>query len=180
MEQMIKKLLREGLESAGCDCCGYFDMKSLNDYGFDMPLYRYVEKWEDIKLVFMSPEEYITAISKGFGNFTRTQTMQAVSRDLIDQYSEAMLAGDKFPVGYYKEGKSGQEGRHRALAADWLGCEKIPVVVIKELDYDTVMAFVAKYKDYTIEDFNRMYSEYPFKGVTQIGYNSFQRKLNLL
>lgn len=178
----IKKLLREGLvnETNDCDCCGYFDMSSINDYGFDKPLYRIVEKWELIELEFMPPKQYIYRIARGFGGLSYEDVVSGAEPEIFNKYAEAMKNGAKFPVGFYKDGQSGQEGRHRALAAMKLGCEQIPVVKIKELTFKDVMEFVAEHKDHSIEDFNRIYSDFPYSGVTQLGYNTFKRKIEIL
>ena len=50
----------------------------------------------------------------------------------VDQYTEDMMSGDKFPppqLVYDEDGKTQQEGLHRIYAAERVGIESIPVVV---------------------------------------------------
>lgn len=95
------------------------------------PEYWAKHKGKKYKEVLMTPDEYMQEISKGFGMSVKTVTDDA-DKKLVDEYSNAMIRGDKFPKlvldisGYF-----GQEGRHRALAAKQAGYEKVPVVVIE-------------------------------------------------
>lgn len=100
------------------------DMKNLPEYWAE-------HKGKKFKEVLMTPDEYMQAVADGFG-FTKQQMIDDTTPKLVEEYSSAMIRGDKFPklvldyAGYFS-----QEGRHRSLAAKRAGFEKVPVVVIE-------------------------------------------------
>lgn len=99
----------------------------------------YFRTWKesDVEIVWMPPYEYIKRVILGF---TKTKEMRGPRDQRINdksyEYSEDMLAGDKFPMPYLdlRNGRFGQEGWHRAEAAEMLGIDKIPVAIIKSTD----------------------------------------------
>jgi hypothetical protein len=97
------------------------------------------EYWAEKKgkvgeIVWMSPEEYIERCERGFKSIGEPGAVRG-GRDpeKIKRYAADMKKGDKFPMLEldYSNG-FGQEGLHRAMAAEVLGVEKVPVWVIKE------------------------------------------------
>jgi GNAT superfamily N-acetyltransferase len=82
---------------------------------------------------WMSPEDYIERCERGFKS-TGSQGLVRQGRDpkLIKQYAQDMQKGDVFPMLEldYRDGFS-QEGLHRAMAAEMLGVEKVPVWVTR-------------------------------------------------
>jgi hypothetical protein len=113
------------------ECDNFFDFNSLDNYiEFDKPLYSIISKRRTAKLIYLSPKQYIYKIAQGFGGLSYEDVVDsgAVVKSNINKYAEAMKGGDKFPIGYYTKDGESQEGRHRALAAMKLGCDKIPVI----------------------------------------------------
>ena len=99
----------------------------------------YFRTWKsaDVDVVMMPPYEYIKRVILGFtANRERIGDRSQRINDKSYQYSEDMLAGDKFPMPYLdlRNGGFGQEGWHRAEAAEMLGIDKIPVAIIKSTD----------------------------------------------
>lgn len=75
------------------------------------------EKGKDAILSYMTADDYIDkCINKVFkSNYTKTVD-NAVDWDKVDEYTELMKQGTKFPTPYLDYVNAGQEGRHRALA----------------------------------------------------------------
>jgi poly(A) polymerase Pap1 len=176
----IKKILREGLlrESNDCDCCKYFDYSSLSNYGLDKPLYYLIEKWQKLELINIKPKQYIFNIARNFGGLSYEDAIEHINDDNVKKYAQAMENGDKFPIGHYTEGGSGQEGRHRALAAMRLGCETIPILKITKLNYEDVMEFIKNHRDYDREQMDRLFDNEVYKGVHNLGWQNFDRRRN--
>lgn len=190
MKQLIKKLLNEGLKSRmideyfikegpdfNCDCCKYFDMESANNGrfgGMEHPVYFIIEKNEINELEFISPKQYIENIAKGFDMSYEDALNSSYNEELSNKYAEAMKKGDKFPVGFYVDGKNKQEGRHRAMAAMKLGCEYIPVVKITKISGDYVEGFVRKYKDFTYEQLGQLFKEKGYNGISGLDYRTIK------
>lgn len=93
---------------------------------------------------FMTPEDYLNSVGI-MGNIKEYKTNKTdeinikfdkkTGRERVNEYKQAMISGDKFPMPsiWYREGNfSGQEGIHRAVAAEELGIQKIPVVKIDQ------------------------------------------------
>jgi len=138
-------------------CDSHFDFGSLKNYTeLTKPLYSIIAKGKYGKLVYMKPKQYIYAIANGFGGLSYADVAESsvVSKGKISKYVDDMRNGDKFPIGYYTKYGEMQEGRHRALAALELGCEKIPVVEIIELNQSQILKVVNKLKDMTREELN--------------------------
>lgn len=178
IKKHIKKLLREGLNMNNCDCCNYFDMSSLNNYvEIEKPLYSIVSKRRWGIVEYISPKEYIYRIAAGFGmSYDDALNGGGYNETLAQKYADRMKAGEKAPIGYYKEGKEGQEGRHRAIAAMLNGCEKIPVVKITELSYDEFISLIEEWKNMSYDMLNDIFNEqgYP-NGISKLGYNDLMR-----
>lgn len=102
------------------------------------PAYHKKAKGLTAHVEFMSPREYYKIVEKGLDfkptyehrwiDFARTED--------VKKYAEAMRKGAKFPMpGLEYQGKLiGQEGRHRILAAEKLGIDRVPVLVMRQLE----------------------------------------------
>ena len=190
MKKFIKLLLREALDpilfkeakaSDPCECCQYFDFGSLRSYsGFEHPLYYMLEKGESHELKHITPKQYIYTIARGFGGLSYADVVDsgAVSKDNVKKYAEAMKRGDKFPIGFYRDGDSGQEGRHRALALMELGCDEMPIVVIKRVSDKEARDFVLKYKDYSREQLDSLFKEMDYNGISDLDWRDFRRYID--
>lgn len=76
----------------------------------------------------MSPKEYLQRITYDVFDSTWSNTVSGVNTDNILKYMSMMKSGVKFDMPSIIEG-SGQEGRHRAMAAYLCGIKLIPVYV---------------------------------------------------
>lgn len=76
----------------------------------------------------MSPKEYLQRITYDVFDSTWSSVVNGVNTDNVQKYMSMMKSGVKFDMPSIIEG-SGQEGRHRAMAAYLLGIKKIPVYV---------------------------------------------------
>jgi hypothetical protein len=121
-----------------CEVLGFVDSPRTDMPSYDElikhPEYHTKAKRRKHGIVMMSPDEYIDRAVKGFqrvGGYSREDVMASRSMRLVDQYAEEMRQGAKFPtvVLDYSRGFD-QEGLHRALAAQKLGIEEIPVMVV--------------------------------------------------
>jgi hypothetical protein len=102
-------------------------------------------KNRDGEIIMMSPNEYFKAcadkIFKGRHSVEDLKHQREYSRfkngeSLIDNYTQAMKSGDKFPLCYLNYADSSQEGLHRMYAAgEAYGWDtKFPVLVITVFD----------------------------------------------
>jgi len=159
------------------DCTNFFDLNSLDKYvEFDKPLYSIVAKRRTGKLIYLSPKQYIYRIAHGFGGLSYEDAMRAVNTELVDKYAEDMKNGDKFPVGYFTEDNANQEGRHRALAAMKLGCQKIPVIQFTNLDNNQFKKVINHFKDMDFDELNELFINMGFEnGISQLGWGDLQR-----
>lgn len=115
----ILNLIKEELSNIQKEKCNnIFDIDSIyiNYVEFSMPLYSIINKNKTARLEYITPDQYIYNIARGFG-LSYDDSILHTKKELISKYSEDMLKGDKFPVPYYVNNKSAQEGRHRAMAA---------------------------------------------------------------
>ena len=84
---------------------------------------------------WMSPTEYIRACEIGFRRSgSKGLVRDGRNPDLINQYAADMKRGDKFPMLEldYRDNYFGQEGLHRAMAAEKIGVKKVPVFIMKD------------------------------------------------
>jgi len=188
MKIYIKQLLRENLEShdidsmlnqlksnLDCDCCKYFDMDSLQNYGaIENPLYYIINKREINELEYMDPKQYIYTIARGFGISYEDAMAGAYQDEKAVKYAEMMKSGSKAPIGFYTENKGSQEGRHRAAAAMKLECKMIPIVkIVTDLSNKYVHDFVNTYKDYSREQMDTMFKEKGYHGISSLDWREF-------
>lgn len=98
------------------------------------PEYFKKNKRKKIKLVYMTPREYLEETAKGF-EIPYETNLKNIEVELAREYAEKMIEGDVFPTPYidYTTVMFLQEGRHRAYAAMLLGKKKIPVLIIEKV-----------------------------------------------
>jgi len=186
MKSLIKRLLREELNIhdidemlnpyQNCDCCQYFDMDSLNNYGgLEHPLYYIISKREIQEVEYLKPEQYLYKIANNFGLSYADVLGSAYNDEKAEKYSLMMKNGSKAPIGYYVDGKSDQEGRHRASSAMKLGCNIMPVVKItKDLSNNFVNNYVDNIKDLSKEELNKLFKDKGYKGISGLDWNELQ------
>jgi hypothetical protein len=192
MKLLIKQILREGLSSqdidsmlnqlksiTNCDCCKYFNMDDLSMYGgMEHPIYYMLSKGLVFELEYISPKQYLYKIARGFGVSYDDVLGGAYIDDKAKKYANDMKSGSKFPIGYYVDGKSNQEGRHRAVATMMLGCKLIPVIKQIEVSGDYVRNFVEKYKDYSRDELDSLFKDKGYDGISSLDWREFQNYIN--
>ncbi|MBN1214187.1 MAG: hypothetical protein JXA99_01970 [Candidatus Lokiarchaeota archaeon] len=163
-----------------CDGCQYFEMDLSKSYmypAYENPIYSLVYKQTVEELEFISPKEYIYKIALGFGNLSYDDALLPVSDKLVNKYAEDMKNGDKFPIGYYTDGSSAQEGRHRALALMKLGVEIMPVIKRTNVSKKYIQLEVELIKDFTREELNNYYISKGYNGITDLDWRELQSYL---
>lgn len=94
--------------------------------------YYETEKAKKGDIFMMSAAEYRQALVES-GQYKDLESIEnRMDWEKVDQYTEDMMSGDKFPppqLWYDEDGKTQQEGLHRLYAAERVGIESIPVVV---------------------------------------------------
>lgn len=176
----LQKIIREEIDNI--ECSKYFDMDSIyKQYvEFYMPLYSIINKRKTASLVEISPDQYIRNIARGFGGLSYDDALSPVKNELVDKYAKDMLKGDKFPVPYYVNNRSDQEGRHRAMAAKKIGCKKIPVIKFIELSGSDLYNMLLQFEGDSFEVVNDYFIEQGFvNGITEKCYNDLQRYLEI-
>ena len=116
-------------------------MSNIDDI-FKSPNYFKSMKDKIAEIIYMSPMEYMELCAIGFDNSTLTKQIEMTSKKLVQQYANDMLKGDLFPLIsliYYERGQIAQEGRHRAMAIQYLVDKgkipedtEIPVAIVRE------------------------------------------------
>lgn len=177
MKNLIRKLLREGINDNSCDCCKYFDMNSLNNYvEIEKPLYSIVAKRRLGVVEYIKPKQYIYRIANGFGVSYEDALGGGYDEELAKKYAKRMIDGEKAPIGYYTHNSGSQEGRHRAMASMFTKCNTMPVVKIQHLSNDEFLEYVNQFRDKSFEELNTHFLNlgYP-NGITKLGYNDLKR-----
>lgn len=192
MKSLIKKLVRESLSShdldsmlndlntASCDCCKFFDMDSLGNYGgIKNPIYFAINKREIHTLIYMDPKQYIYKIANGFGLSYADALSYAYNDEKAVKYAEMMQSGSKAPIGYYVEDKEDQEGRHRASAAMKLNCKQIPVIKIeRDLSNNYIHSFVKELVGMSREEVNTIFVNKGYDGITGLDWSELNNYIN--
>lgn len=85
------------------------------------------------KIEWMSPREYIDKCVVGFRSVGEPgEVERGREPKLIKKYAKEMQQGDIFPMLELDyRGGFGQEGLHRAMAAEMIGVNKVPVFVMR-------------------------------------------------
>ncbi len=101
---------------------------ALRDNVYEIPQQDYYRKHKGVvgKVVFMSPEEYLSKI----------KWPERVNEDQIGKIGRAVSEGHKIfmPFLDYSSGTLEQEGRHRATLAKRRGIKAIPVLVVTKAE----------------------------------------------
>ena len=112
------------------------------------------------EIVNMTPTEYYQACADDiFGKPVESIKQQRASNaEAIQEYTDAMLSGDKFPLCFINYADKSQEGLHRMMAAgNAFGWDtKFPVLVVTAYD-DTIEAWRNNFYDF------QNYLNYEFK-----------------
>lgn len=156
-----------------CDGSKYFDFGSLNRYyaGYENPLYMFIYKRRIEKLEYIDPEVYIHIVSKSMGHTYQYSMDNIIEQRKVKEYSKNMGNGDKFPIGFFTNGSSMQEGRHRAAAILELGCKCMPVIEITEdITTEEVEKKINELKDLTREQVNQLYKDEGYNGITDLDW----------
>ena len=84
---------------------------------------------------WMTPTEYIRACEIGFRRANEHGLVRSGRNpELVKEYAQAMKQGDIFPMLEldYRDDFFGQEGLHRAMAAEMINVKKVPVFIMKD------------------------------------------------
>ena len=194
MKDIIKKLLRENLNTTKniiiemlfkenqnidtCDCCKYFDTNSYDNYdGLTHPLYTIINKSKSFSIKYIDPKQYLYSVARGFG-VSYEDSMMHVSNEKVQKYINDMKNGDKFPIGYYEDNKPNQEGRHRAAALLEIGCQTMPIVVIKNLSPEQIKKIILTFKDYSKEELDAKFKHMGYHGISDLDWREIQNYIN--
>lgn len=85
-------------------------------------------------IVMMTPDEYISKLGSAIFHCSKERVLRGVDWNNVDKYADQMRAGTKFDIPILNVVQGTQEGRHRALAAQKLGADKIPVLIVQKYD----------------------------------------------
>jgi hypothetical protein len=164
-----------------CDGCKYFDTASVKRYysAYEYPIYSLVYKRTIEELTYINPKQYIYTIARNFGDLSYDDALIPVNDDLVDKYVEDMKKGDKFPVGFYTENSSSQEGRHRAVAMMKLGVNSMPIIKrTTNVSKNYIKAEVNKIKNLSREEVNQFYIDKRYLGITDLDWRELNSYLN--
>lgn len=85
-------------------------------------------------IVMMTPDEYISKLGSAIFHCSKERVLRGVDWNNVDKYADQMRAGTKFDIPILNVAQGTQEGRHRALAAQKLGADKIPILIVQKYD----------------------------------------------
>ena len=115
--------------------------------------YNRIEKGKETRVILVDPSEYNRVLTRDPNSNTDRAHADAIMFDTnTNKYVSAMQNGDKFPIPYIQydsNGFRGQEGRHRAAAAQRAGVSKIPVAVSMPAGADLASYGFRDYVDIT-------------------------------
>lgn len=88
------------------------------------------------KIEWMNPEEYLLKAYKMHRDFIDDLEFEFyidtnVDFELVEKYKERTLSDSKMPIPVLDYNSMSQEGRHRAIVAQQLDVEEIPVLVVR-------------------------------------------------
>ena len=99
------------------------------DDTFKDPVYFAEHKNRKVKVIFLTPSDYLKACAKNRG-FDSEQTERGeVNEAKVQTYVEDARRGEKFPALSLNLVTGDQEGRHRARVAEETGVAYVPVFV---------------------------------------------------
>ena len=171
------KLFEELTHNKEVDGSQYFDFNSIEMNGsFENPIYFMLSKSEKYSLIYISPEEYLKQVAKGFKTSVE-DTLKMVSMPLVDRYVNNMKNGDKFPIGFFIVGSSHQEGRHRAVAMQKLGVTKFPIVKIENLTRKDRDEIALSFKGLTSDEIDIRVKEMGYRGASDLDKRTIKNYL---
>lgn len=91
----------------------------------------------DVNVEWMRPKDYVSKCVDGFKTSHSSVESSRTSSGKVNQYAELIKSGTTFPMLVLQHTLSGhftQEGLHRAFAAEMVGIETVPVLVVTEVD----------------------------------------------
>ena len=95
------------------------------------------EKYPDVttEIKYVTPKEGMAAMAKGQGTSVKKivdRRMKMGGAEKVDKIAKDLKAGEKYhiPTLVYDNGGFSQDGYHRLMAAEKLGLDKVPVLVI--------------------------------------------------
>lgn len=107
------------------------------------PDYFLKEKGRKLEVKMMTPDEYIREAAKvltardgtltTYADLIRQRGMSPYGNKNVQDLQEKLFKGVKLDMPHLDYDWNGQEGIHRAIAAKWLGLEKIPVTVVNRV-----------------------------------------------
>ncbi len=88
------------------------------------------------EIEWMNPEEYLIKAFKIHKSFLDDLQFEFyidanVNFELVEEYKQRTLSGSKMPIPVLDYNSMSQEGRHRAVVAQQLDVDEIPVLVVK-------------------------------------------------
>lgn len=97
------------------------------------PDYWREKKNKVFKITHMPPGRYIELAAEGF-NMSTDRLISTRDVELAKKYAGKMTDGETFPMLTldYSKDEFSQEGIHRAMAAEMIGVEKVPVIITKK------------------------------------------------
>jgi len=131
---------------------------------------------------WMTPTQYIQACEIGFrNNGSEGLVRGGRTPELIKKYAFDMKRGDKFPMLEldYRNDYFGQEGLHRAMAAEEIGVKKLPVFIMKdapvEMEEAAIKLSSAGKRNPAVDEFMEKYLKvtqvHPFDSSSRIAWD---------
>lgn len=156
IEDLPNKTMAEILSDSSLDAHRVFDLANLysDNTKYNQILQNrelFARNGTVVKIVEMEPLEYIEKCNKGF-NTTSEKNFSKLSLDSVMHYVEGMRNGNQkfpLPILVYNHVRRTflQEGRHRAVAAYYIGFSTIPVCIIDIYNQNTLDMIDNKWQD---------------------------------
>ena len=110
----------------------FLDRTSLSFYDgiLKNPDYHNRDKALKATIMEMSPQEYLRRCD------SMGATRIVVDEKLVDTYVQRIQSGEMMPMPILDYSRMEQEGRHRALVAERLALEQIPVLIVEKMPDD--------------------------------------------
>lgn len=99
----------------------------------------------------VTPDQYFELCAAARQRGTAQDEKNALDQEKVDQYKQAMSAGDKFPIPYvdFSNKNTAQEGRHRVAAAAALGAKIVPCVIVRQFTKQQVADMIGFERGWT-------------------------------
>jgi len=137
MKSFIKKLLRESLlENTNGFIKNDIDIPDYKDLmlgKYDSLPSKYSNYKAEVK--YMTSEEYLREVAK-MQNTSYEEQLKIIHTPNVKKIMNDMLNNTSYHMGYINYIDNTQEGRHRMVAADKLGSDKSPVLIITNKEND--------------------------------------------